>query len=279
MKSNIRYNDKFLFKKLSSNRWRFGHDLASLSNRLASGGVRTPLADYQPQRGELKFPRIDAVNGSHWVKSQFNQSMSGSTMAPTKLCEILSPLVTPLVKLHAFDRNRHPLKPLDPWRRIRPRLSFQYTENAQHLFNLLVDAENELGYNVDTDSWVPVHGDYHIGQLLFDNQHDEPWVVDLDDFALFHPESDVGNLAAHLVTADLGNTRVFEDFLQVIFHLRKLYMVKGGRDLDFTIINFYGAVAMLRRALKLHEQGIRTATATQALAAAYTLTYKAVSQR
>jgi aminoglycoside phosphotransferase (APT) family kinase protein len=229
---------------------------------LSATGVRTPAAMLDTTTNELVADWIEGATGWDCLRTaRVSRQPSGWRALPE---DLFKRLLEPVATLHAIDPCGLNLEPLDIWRRITPRLEYiqdflprSETVRAQQLYSRLRDMQALMDAS-HTPANVAVHGDYHVGQLLFDRTSACAWLLDLDDLALGVPESDIGNFIAHLSTsADLTFGDVFQDFMSLEVLLSKRYTALCHKRLNPVRTGFYGAVALLRRALKLGVNGVR----------------------
>jgi len=198
--------------------------LIARTKALIAAGVPTPEARPGPGPGVVRFERIRGEPGLSVV--------SGAS-------DGLAALLEPLAALHGAEVPG--LEAYDPLHRIRPRLA----GGGEPWIDEWIGRHTTSGRPAG-----PVHGDFHAGQLVRD-AGGRVWVLDLDDLALGSPEADLGNFAAHLATRP--ETRQgdplpgFERWLTRVLRHRPV----ADRDLAAS----YGKIALLRRGLKLAEQG------------------------
>jgi hypothetical protein len=246
-----------------------GPRLASRSQLLSARGVRTPQARYDASAQELVYPRIRGIPGREILRRAGGQA-SASHLAACLL---------PLVRLHGVGPAGLDLQPLDPWRRIDPRLlelqAAEGSDEARALCRAALRARRSIerhlvaiGAQRDGAGQVLVHGDYHIGQLVFAGLEGEPWLLDLDDLALAARESDLGNFAAHLATVEDCAGDTLDTFRGLTSLLCSLYERLARHRVSPDTVEAYGAIALLRRALKRRERGARTAVVLDLLSAA-----------
>jgi hypothetical protein len=251
-----------------------GPGLARRSQLLAARGIRTPQACYHASAREFVFPWISGIPGREMLRR------ADGLPAASHLAACL----VPLVRLHGTDPAGLDLQPLNPWRRIDPRLlelqGTAYSDMARVLFRAALGARPsterrlaDLGVQRHGAAQAVVHGDFHIGQLLFARVGDEPWLLDLDDLALGPRESDLGNFAAHLATVDQCVNCTFDRFRGLTSLLCPLYDALAECRVDRNTVEAYGAIALLRRALKLHRRGAAAAAVLDPLFAAARLSH------
>ncbi len=272
--NRVSYVDGFARKALGDVPVLVGYRLAELSREAAGAGVPTPSLTFQPATRELISLWIDGLNGRELLQRYMKGNSSFAAVPKT----FWSSLLSPLVHLHRSKLKRADLQPFDSYRRIRPRLQNKNMCAAAigisrewRLYRTLRNIGSSLIPVHDIESWVPVHGDFHVGQVIFDTDNHTPMLLDLDDLAIGVPESDIGNCIAHLVTAfgDVTN-RITEKFNDLTHLLLECYFESTSRQLAPELVNFYGAAALLRRVLKLSERH-RDESLVYVLSAAETL--------
>jgi hypothetical protein len=246
-----------------------GARLARRSELLAARGIRTPQARYDASARELVLPWIRGTPGREILRRADGRLSTSHLIA----------CLLPLVRLHGTDPAGFDLRPLDPWRRIDPRLlELQAAAGSAEARALCRAAQRARGSTErrlvaisaqrDGAGQVLVHGDYHIGQLVFASSLGEPWLLDLDDLALAAPESDLGNFAAHLATVEGCAGDTLDIFRGLTSLLCPLYEGLAQHRVEPNPVEAYGAVALLRRALKLRERGASMAAVLDILSAA-----------
>jgi aminoglycoside phosphotransferase (APT) family kinase protein len=244
---------------------------------LSRAGVPTPVARYDPAHNELVFPWIDGVTGEAYLCRQLEWVAAGGPHDLPRA--VWRRLIAPLVGLHGLDPSDIDIQPLDPWRKIRPRIEAvrarcgrpalftgRVEACASHCARALETAARHAGSIATV-----VHGDYHLGQLLLEEDPRTPWLLDLDDLALGPRESDLGNFAAHLATTPgvYGDCSM-QKFSAALAASRDAYQGAGGRTTDMRLLLAQGAVALLRRALKGWERDDDRNKAASILAVAHT---------
>jgi aminoglycoside phosphotransferase (APT) family kinase protein len=260
---------------------RSGFWLARRSRLLAARGVRTPVACYDAPAREIVSPWIAGTSGPNILRREGRDAAGGGPAIEGFLAACL----LPLVHLHGVDPAGLELAPLDPWRRIGPRLLALHADKAREeagaIYRAALRARRsikrrfvEIAERAALAEQVVAHGDYHVGQLLFASPMDEPWLLDLDDLALAPRESDLGNFAAHLATVEERAVDTFDAFCALASLVCRLYESLVGHEVDRDMVGAYGAIALVRRSLKLHERGARTGIVIDLLSAA-----ERVSQR
>jgi len=235
-----------------------GYRIEKLSHEVNNAGVPTPLLTFRPMTRELIAPWVNGYNGRERLRRMMKGNPNFTNVPTTYWLSLLEPLV----QLHRSDLRNTALVQLDPYRRVRPRLKSKGPcvgrKTPTRELDLYQTLEN-VGVNLtsihDANNWVPVHGDFHVGQVMFGTDSNTPVLLDLDDLALGMPESDIGNCIAHLVTAfDDVTEQLFENFNHLKLLLQQCYTELSSIYLSSELINFYGAIALLRRELKLVEQ-------------------------
>ena len=275
MNAGVRQIDGTARKGLGDRSPKFGYWLVENSKHLRSAGVHTPTVTYDRETNELVFPWISGINGRR-LAPRYHGCIDHWVSIDMKTHSYLTRSLRPLVGLHSIDPRGLSLMALDPWQRIEPRLPKENEECldaeiswARQVYLMLRAVAADLRMDPPTKGLVPVHGDFHVGQLLFDTPAGDPWMLDLDDIALSVPESDLGNLAAHIVTSkDLFSGDILTGFRHLQSMLCRVYSEQSERRTSDCSIKFYGAVALLRRALKLREQDVRAPSTKDILSAA-----------
>jgi hypothetical protein len=252
-----------------------GPALARRSQLLAARGVRTPVAHYDAHAQEIVLPWIAGTSGRDMLRRESLDPGGGARTTENFLATCL----LPLVRLHGTDPAGFDLRPLDPWRRIDPRLlELQAAEGpgeARVLCRAALRARRSterrlftIGAQRHGADQVLVHSDYHIGQLVFASSLGEPWLLDIDDLALAARESDLGNFAAHLATVEDCAGDILDIFRGLSSVLCLLYEGVAQHRVEPDTVEAYGAIALLRRALKLRERGASMAAVLDILSAA-----------
>ena len=208
------------------------HRLGRWTEALRTAGLPTPRVRLNPQDDTLVFPAIDGK--------------AGLAMIVTHGPPVLPDLLRPLLMLHRARLEG--LAQFEPEAKIFPRLR---TEDPPALREEVREAAQALGQASRT---TPVHGDFHAGQLIRDARG-VVWLLDLEDLASGPPESDLGNFAAHLATRpETRRGPARQGFAHWLGHTLRAYQAIEGRA-DATLAGLHGRIALIRRALKLREQG------------------------
>lgn len=255
-------------KYLGARSPEFGIEIAWRSKLLAAAGVRTPVGAYDSSTHELTFQWIAGTSGRDIAHRCF--STPKANRAPVAKTDLLRALLVPLARLHRVDGRPLRLQAVDAWRRIRPRLVAGPSRDTTFAHARRVrDRLKAIGSDLCTDiERVPIHADYHVGQLLLETPSAEPWLLDMDDVASGPREYDLGGFSAHLATDGLLNDDVQETFRKIERLVRTGYEDITGVCVDAQLTNYYGAVSLLRRALKLRECGREAIDAARILCAA-----------
>ncbi len=256
--NRVSHVDGFARKALGDLPLVVGYRIEKLSHEAARAGVPTPSLTFRPTTRELIAPWIDGYNGRELLQRYMKGNPGFANVPKTYWVSLLEPLT----QLHHSKLNNAVLTRLDPYRRIRPRLANKKSDvgincvsREMRLYQTLTDIGIHLLLVHDMDSWIPVHGDFHVGQVMFGTNNNTPILLDLDDLALGLPESDIGNCIAHLVTSfDDVTNRVIEKFIDLKHSLLECYVELTSNQLAPALVDFYGAVALLRRMLKLSER-------------------------
>jgi Phosphotransferase enzyme family len=274
--TRVRHEGAWMRKTLSDAvSARSGFRIARRSRLLAARGVRTPLACYDAPAREIVSPWIAGTSGRDVLRRQGRDAASDGSGTES----FLEACLLPLVRLDEVDPAGLDLAPLDPWRRIDPRLvelhAEEPREEAGAIYRTALRARRriarrfiEIAERAELSEQVVAHGDYHVGQLLFASPSDEPWLLDLDDLALAPRESDLGNFAAHLATVERAAKSSFDAFCALASLVCRLYEGLVGHEVDRDMVGVYGAIALVRRSLKLRERGARTGVVIDLLSAA-----------
>lgn len=229
---------------------------------LRAAGVPTVLGRYDAARRELVFPWIDGVTGKDCFHRERRRRTGAGPGDPP--LAVWQRLLEPLARLHDAAPESLALQPLDPWRKIKPRLAAlktrrgldgSFLRQVESSVELCARALRILAPGGASHDRV-VHGDFHLGQILVEDAWQRVWLLDLDDLALGPPESDLGNFAAHLATSPrLSGADSLLGFDAYLARVRTAYESVSARSADARRLWAYGAVALLRRALKGWEGG------------------------
>ena len=149
------------------------------------------------------------------------------------------------------------LPAFDPFAKVRPRLQFVYNDDQRLRIGRLAHVLEARLARMGAQPSTIVHGDFHVGQVLVDGTTAATYVVDLDDVAIGNPASDVGNFAAHVVTASSLYTGPVRDGIEALIEeLSAAYRARNGALLlDPIAVSLYASAALLRRLLKLYVAG------------------------
>ena len=156
---------------------------------------------------------------------------------------VLAELLRPLAALHGAEVAGLPA--FDPLLRIAPRIG---PATPGWIGREIADC---LDATPSDAAPVVLHGDFHAGQVIRDGAG-TVWLLGLDDIAAGPAEADLGNFAAHLATRPetrRGPVRAgFESWLAATLAAYP----DGG---DAGLAQAFGRLALIRRALKLHDGG------------------------
>jgi streptomycin 6-kinase len=193
----------------------------------------------------------------------------------TKLARTVAPsLALALSSLSTMPRATSGLARFDPFAKIRPRLvpgSVAKAAMGEDLSQRAADLAGRIERQLSSHEMPTtiVHGDFHVGQVLLPPDGGRPIIIDLDDLAVGHREADLANLIAHVVSS----RTLYEGPVAQGFRALVRALVNETDLLDRDLLGLYGAAALLRRALKLSEQGERIAWLTSLLSAANALSH------
>ena len=229
------------------------------TRQLIKQGLATPSIRQINNKHVIEMPWIEGESTVNLLQSIFEdlQALYFSTHHPS----ILEKLIAVVVFLHQCNPSNLRVEDFDCWRRINPRLKSlthksshaQYYKNVLGLVRLIQGIERDMpSLCAET---VPVHGDLHIGQWIYQKHSDRVFLIDLEDIALGDRESDIANFAAHFATScKIDRSNIFDQYVDLCRYAADIYHHKTSIQLDEKKLDFYGACALLRRALKLHEQ-------------------------
>jgi hypothetical protein len=231
-------------------------DFVQRVRQLVGAGLRTPPVRYDAVANEFVSPWIHGETGRAALRGCLGEDAADASRATDSF---LDAALAPLVVLHNLRACELSLRLLDPWRRIDPRLDPREGSWLDPARRLRAALATDLGAALAGAEArvVPVHGDFHAGQLILDAADDSAWLLDLDDLAAGPVESDLANFAAHVVTSeDLHRGEVPGPFAVLVRRLAARYQRLASRSCDEDLLRYYGAAALLRRALKLHGRGL-----------------------
>ena len=256
------------------------------TRKLVDFGLATPLCRFEPATSDLLFPWIDGLTGDQILAETLIGA--GEQVPGAVLDKLWRSLLHPLKQLHAIDPQDLRLSPLNPWRRIDPRIARlrhgsplegdlnKKVTDIRKVCETTLAAATAAGKNLPQKT---VHGDYHLRQVLFANKDRRAWLLDLDDLAAGSPESDLGNFAAHLITAGLFSPRPSAAlYFKVARRVQRAYEADTKVALEAAMLDSYGAVALLRRALKFQARGDDAASINAALETAAEVTARIGAQ-
>ena len=222
------------------------------SQILSGAGVPTPMGRYQAAANTIWYPWIEGTSGRCCFR------LSRRRKAQLDFEPIVSYLdlaLRALFHLHRADPGLLALSVFDPWRRIQPR--FVAGDADSYLRSLCDKLRRRLAdHTPPSRPNCLVHGDFHVGQVLFQPGKSVPWLLDIDDIALGRPESDLGNFVGHLTTSDVippGDLRA--DFDALVELICTLYQRISKDQINLDLLRTSGTITLVRRGLKLREQG------------------------
>ena len=228
-----------------------GLRLSLVATNLAAKGVPTPPASYDKDTHEIVSPWINGLTAREILRQR---PKVPATPDDPVLTQIGEALMVPLQKLHGTDPFENGLRRFDPWALIAPRLELPHNLQAKSniLANRLRLMESVLLSQISRP-WVTVHGDLHVGQIIL--APDDIWLLDLDDLAAGWFESDLANFSAHIASSrDLFLGNIFSGFIGISRGLSTQYTKRSGIPVQSILVSYYGALALLRRSLKLAIQ-------------------------
>lgn len=240
-----------------------GKCLARRSEVLLKHNVPTPKAQFHARAQAVTMPWIDGRQG-YEVLAQEND------FEP-----FLMKVARTITQVHHVPVSSLDLPPFDPWKKILSRLSEPVNDSkAIYAMAGKTAANLQKAYSGDRSRAVTVHGDFHIGQVVFGDDG-ITWLLDLEDLALGEPESDLANFAAHLTTSRYDpNIDLQNEFTHWSALLASAWSAANDTGANRTLLEWYGAAALLRRALKLNERrrSLKEMTmATRAIEAAHNI--------
>lgn len=237
-----------------------GEWLERTANALRKHSVPTPEARFDASAQTLRAPWIGGRQGYEVLEEENN------------IDPFIVKAATVVAHLHRVPVSSLDLAGFDPWKKIEPRL-----RNRASLPNVVQGPAEEAIEMLrkrapgDPRRTVTVHGDFHIGQIVFGSDG-VTWLLDLEDMAFGEPEADLANFAAHLATSkDSQNLDLLREFRCWLALLANAWSMASETETDRARLKWYGAAALLRRALKLCERGRfaqDVTTAARAVAAA-----------
>lgn len=243
--------------------------IARRSQILHDAGVATPPASYDPVDNELRFPWIAGPTGRDMF---LRRGIAASPEDLAARTDFFERALEPLAKLHRIPPDTVDVPALDPWRLVVSRLAGTAPGPVPISATVLRKAEKcraALQQNLapaERNVHAVLHGDLHLGQWIFEHETGRAWLVDLDDICRGPPEADLGNLAAYLITSpDLYAGSLDTGFCVLAEVLAGVYRNLAEGPPDAGRIAIHGAVALVRRALKLSERGGPDALALDAL--------------
>jgi aminoglycoside phosphotransferase (APT) family kinase protein len=223
-------------------------NLVNRSRILRNHGIRTPRAYPGPTDKSVQFAWLDAQTGAEYLDSLFGRF----DPSHPSVHSLLTRLVRQVRQLHRIPTGSIRCGQLDPTRRIMPRLSIHSDTGQYH--KLVSDCTQVIGDLDDARHHVVVHGDLHIGQFLVE-PNGQIWFIDFDDLAAGPIESDLANFCAHLSSRDItGDEYPLCAWIHWSEMITAIYQRETGYMPDPSCMQAFGALAMLRRGLKLQEQ-------------------------
>ena len=230
------------------------------SGQLFAAGVATAPGMKLDAHGTTAFARIDGPTAKQlWSQIGSVDGIAGRSAIIATVCEAIA-------SLHRAPLTVFRLSPFDPFEKIDPRLDPDASaalanlpepmrEYIQAFAASLKEACNQDRV-ADCDTYA-IHGDFHLGQLIAGMGAATFAIVDFDDMARGEREADVGNCIAHITTSrSLYRGHMLRGFLGLTCAFTSAYEHAGGERLSAHKIKRYGAIALLRRALKLAETGV-----------------------
>ncbi len=205
------------------------------TDALRSAGIPTPAICQTDDAGMVAFDHIRGIGGKDLI------ARHGAAALPhilRPLAQLHETLVPALPEHDAYARIRQRLgSTTPPW---ISRTAERCRETAKSAAML-----------------TTVHGDFHAGQVIRDDDG-VVWLLDLDDLALGPPEADLGNFVAHLATWVGTRRDTVRDGFDYWRHAAQGAFSDTGGRYQAALVASFGRLALIRRALKLAEQGDRS---------------------
>ena len=254
-------SDRLFEKRLKESRVGFASQIARNSVRVFSGGVTTLPATTDTTAGLLRFARISGISARERLAA--NRVDPASTDFRS-IEHILEQVFGTLRQLHQVPVAEVEAFVLEPWQKILPRLPVLETKSGNdqpdlgRFVELLVQRQKlliERSLLIQRYPHCIVHGDFHCGQLLSPSDAEDLILIDLDDLAIGWAEADIGNFAAHFVTSeDLYRGDVFQGFEAFSERSIALYGKCSRHEVCPALVDYFGSISLLRRALKIAER-------------------------
>jgi len=245
MGERLQRQGALVLKRLRADSTLTPQRLAQLSVQLRHAGVATPRCHYDERHHLLCYPWQEGRSAREWFATEL-QASAHDWPGPALLMRLLAPVVA----LHRVP-PRWELPPLDPWRRIAPRLGLLDERQQRAVVYPLQQRWQRIGQ----DCGVILHGDFHLGQLLLREHDQAAQLLDLEDCCQGPREFDLGNFAAHLVSSAPEHRFSAAELQRQLDALSAAYQQLGGEPLERQRLRLCAQLALLRRALKLAEQG------------------------
>ncbi len=252
--------DDLAIKAYGQAGFRSAEKTAYWSTRLHHAGVPTPPATLDQRANEVSFPWIDGRPLRQMFADKDCAIHVSQLVGKRWICELA---LRALIKLHHATARRDALGEFHPWQKTDERI-LRGIKSGDPAFikaaNRVAEWKRELDEQVSDHSGPPlsiVHGDLHVGQMICEQTTRSVWLLDLDDIAIGPSEADLGNFVAHFVTDQtLFGGQPAEGFWPLAAMLIEIYDELSDTPIEPEKVSTFGAVALLRRALKLAENGM-----------------------
>lgn len=195
-------------------------------------GVATPKVWPAKEPGVVAFDAIDGEPGPAFVGRR----------GPA----VLQDLMAGVSRLHGVAING--LADFDPLAKITPRMA---REPPAWLTATIAEC---LATTQKASGDQTLHGDLHVGQTIRDDGG-IIWLLDLDDLSRGPAEADLGNFAAHLATRPETRRVPIASGLDYWLGQTLTATASFADQVDAHLALSFGRLALIRRALKLRENG------------------------
>ncbi len=246
--------------------------MVGVAQSLAQKGGPVPALDLDETREVLIMPYIEGQDLRKIASTRQRCAGTGSVEA------ILDLFIVAMGELARFHRagvevDASALKAFEPFAKVRPRIPFLYNDGQRERVENLVGRLAARLSELETCHATIVHGDFHFGQVMVESATARAHIIDLDDIAVGCPEADIGNFAAHVVTAgSLYSGDVTLGISTLLPVLIEAYQSDAGAlRLNREAVALFASAALLRRLLKLYVAGRDVARHGDILAAAEAL--------
>jgi hypothetical protein len=235
--------------------------LVSLTSHLRLHGLPVPEMTQDSDMQVIRWPWIDGTSMKEVIEAKAAKHLMDFS-AEIECAMIMA------ARIHAIQPPASLMVRYNPFRLIDKRMISSFFALLPQRHTIVALVEHLRSVIPQDNEAALIHGDFHVGQLIRQRGSGTWWVIDFDDTCIGHREADIANFCAHLATSA---QLISGDPLELINALWKVAVSRYDLPLDASRFSLYASAALVRRALKILEQGKSSDLADDYLHAAITL--------